>query len=161
MKKVVSFLLGLTMVAGSAMVGCNRDNIPAEEITVYMPDGAPALALAGLMHEDKADDGVTYRVVDALQIAATTTNKDKEKNADLCVMPVNAAAKLHGESGAYTMLGAVNSDIAMFSEKGKGVLLIAAGLAVGVIAVTAISRPINAKLGEIVAKGVVHAKKDK
>ena len=61
----------------------------------------------------------------------------------------------------YTMLGAVNSDIAMFSEKGKGVLLIAAGLAVGVIAVTAISRPINAKLGEIVAKSVIHAKKDK
>ena len=61
----------------------------------------------------------------------------------------------------YTMLGAVKSDIAMFSEKGKGVLLIAAGLAVGVIAVTAISRPINAKLGEIVTKGVHHAKKDK
>ena len=107
MKKAIGILLGLTMVAGCAMVGCNRDDIPAEEITVYMPDGAPALALAGLMHEDKADDGVTYRVVDAAQIAATTTNKDKEKNADLCVMPVNAAAKLHGESGAYTMLGAL------------------------------------------------------
>lgn len=59
----------------------------------------------------------------------------------------------------YTMLGAVNSDMAMFSEKGKGVLLIAAGLAVGVISVTAISRPINAKLGEIVSKGIKHSKK--
>ena len=107
MKKVFSVLLGLTMVMAGALAGCNRDDIPAEEITVYMPDGAPALAFAGLMHEDKADDGVTYRVVDAAQIAATTTNKDKEKNADLCVMPVNAAAKLHGESGVYTMLGAL------------------------------------------------------
>lgn len=60
----------------------------------------------------------------------------------------------------YTMLGAVNSDATMFSEKGQGVLLVAAGLAVGVIVVTAISRPINAKLGEFVAKGVHHAKKD-
>lgn len=79
----------------------------AEEITVYMPDGAPALALAGLMQADKADDGVTYRVVDAALIASTTTYADATKNADLCIMPINAAAKLHGESGKYTMIGAV------------------------------------------------------
>ena len=60
----------------------------------------------------------------------------------------------------YTMLGAVNSDAAMFYEKGQGVLLIAAGLAVGVIAVTAISRPINTKLSGFVAKGVNRARKD-
>ena len=110
MKKVKRWLclgLCLSTVAGLSFVGCKKGDIPAEEITVYMPDGAPALALAGVMHEDTADDGVTYRVVDALQIAATTTNKDKEQNADLCVMPINAAAKLHGASGAYTMLGAV------------------------------------------------------
>ncbi len=52
----------------------------------------------------------------------------------------------------YTMLGAVNSDAAMFYEKGEGVLLIAAGLAVGVIAITAISRPINAKLSGFMLK---------
>ena len=107
MKKAWSLLLGLSMVAGVSLVGCQKNDTPAGEITVYMPDGAPALALAGLMHEDTEDDGVTYRVVDASQIASKTTNKDKEKNADICVMPVNAAAKLHGTSGGYTMLGAV------------------------------------------------------
>lgn len=106
-KRLISLAIGLSMVAGVSFVGCKKDDIPAEEITVYMPDGAPALALAGLMHEDKADDGVTYRVVAATQIASTTTNVDKTQNADLCVMPINAAAKLHGESGEYTMLGAV------------------------------------------------------
>jgi len=95
------------MVAGLSFTSCKKDDIPAEEITVYMPDGAPALALAGLMSQDTLGDGVTYRVVNAAQIAATTTNADREKNADLCVMPINAAAKLHGESGEYTMLGAV------------------------------------------------------
>lgn len=110
MKKIKRLLGGLVclgMVAGVSFAGCKKDEVPAGEITVYMPDGAPALALAGLMHGDSADDGVTYRVVDAAQIAAETTNKDMQKNADLCVMPVNAAAKLHGTSGGYTMLGGV------------------------------------------------------
>ena len=48
----------------------------------------------------------------------------------------------------YTMLGAVNSNVAMFSENGKAALLIAAGLAIGIIAVTALSRPLNAKIAE-------------
>ena len=118
-KRLISLAIGLSMVAGVSFVGCKKDDIPAEEITVYMPDGAPALALAGLMHEDKADDGVTYRVVDAAQIAATTTNKDKEQNADLCVMPINAAANLHGTSGAYTMLGGVtHGNLYMITKSG-------------------------------------------
>ncbi|MBQ8343073.1 MAG: hypothetical protein IJY21_03080 [Clostridia bacterium] len=118
-KSFVCFLVCLSTVAGLSLAGCKKDGIPAEEITVYMPDGAPALALAGVMHEDKADDGVTYRVVDAAQIAATTMNKDKEQNADLCVMPVNAAAKLHGEGGAYTMLGGVtHGNLYMIAKSG-------------------------------------------
>lgn len=44
----------------------------------------------------------------------------------------------------YTMLAAVNSDMEEFYAQGRGVLLITAGLAVGIIAVTAISKPINA-----------------
>jgi uncharacterized membrane protein YjjB (DUF3815 family) len=48
----------------------------------------------------------------------------------------------------YTMLGAVQSDMTKFSEYGKSVLLIAAGIAIGIISVTAISRPLNAKLNE-------------
>ena len=52
----------------------------------------------------------------------------------------------------YTVLGAVNSDMVMFSEKGKGALLVAAGLALGLIVVTAISRPINSRMGKLAAK---------
>ena len=44
----------------------------------------------------------------------------------------------------YTMLAAVNSDMEGFYEQGRGVLLITAGLAIGIVGVTAISRPINA-----------------
>ena len=46
----------------------------------------------------------------------------------------------------YTMLGAVNSDMLAFSENGKSVLLMAAGIAIGIIAVTAVSKPVNARI---------------
>lgn len=48
----------------------------------------------------------------------------------------------------YTMLGAVSRDMAVFFEKGGAALSVAAGLAIGIIAVTAISRPLNAKIAE-------------
>ncbi len=49
----------------------------------------------------------------------------------------------------YTMLGAVSSDMEMFAQYGKEALLVASGLAIGIIAVTAISRPINALLNRV------------
>jgi uncharacterized membrane protein YjjB (DUF3815 family) len=50
----------------------------------------------------------------------------------------------------YTMLGAVSSDMEMFAKHGKEALLVASGLALGIIAVTAVSRPINALLNRII-----------
>ena len=49
----------------------------------------------------------------------------------------------------YTMLGAVSENMVQFSENGSAALQIAAGLAIGIIAVTAISRPVNSKLAEL------------
>ena len=104
MKRKISLVLaGLTLFAGLA-VGCKGNQ---EEITVYMPDGAPALALAKLMAEDKEDDGVTYNVVPATMIASKVKFEDNSKNADLCVMPITAASKLLGKGEAYVMLGTV------------------------------------------------------
>lgn len=84
-----------------------RPSIPDGEISVYMPDGAPALALAKLMYEDTEEDGVTYRVVKSDLIASKVNNQDETKNADVCVMPVTAAAKLLGTGEKYKMLGTV------------------------------------------------------
>ena len=91
----------------TAFGGC-KPQVPEEEITIYMPDGAPALALAKLMYEDVEGDGVTYKVVDSSLIASKVTNKnDDAKNADFCIMPVTAASKLLGTGEKYTMLGTV------------------------------------------------------
>ncbi len=103
MKKVLATVCA-TLCMLTAFGGCNK---PKEEITVYMPDGAPALAMAQLMKEDAEDDGVTYKVVKSDLIAAQVSYEDSSKNADVCVIPLTAAAKLLGSGEEYVMLGAV------------------------------------------------------
>ncbi len=88
-------------------------------ITVYMPDGAPALALAKLLHEDTADDGVTYQVVAPTTIVSYVTYEDSSKNADLCVLPSNAASKFLSDGTRYQMLGAVTrGNLFLLAENG-------------------------------------------
>ena len=93
---------------------------PEKEVTVCMPDGAPALALAKLMHEDTADDGVTYKVVDTSLISSVLTNTDNTKNADMCVLPVTAASKLLGKGNRYKMVGVVtHGNLFLISKDGE------------------------------------------
>ena len=75
---------------------------------IYAPDGAPALSLAQLMSEDMQfgeGNTVTYNVVAASSIQTYVTGEDPQ--AELCVLPVNAAAKLLGKGDVYQMLGTV------------------------------------------------------
>lgn len=103
-KRISAMLAAVTLCVGLMFGGCKDEKT---DLTVYMPDGAPALALAGLMYEDTEEDGVEYRVVKSDLISAQVTNKDEAKNADLCVLPVTAASKLVGTGESYTMLGVV------------------------------------------------------
>ena len=76
------------------------------EADVYVPDGAPALALAQLMSEEMQFGGkVTYNVVPATTIQTYVTGE--EPRAELCILPVNAAAQLLGTGEVYKMLGTV------------------------------------------------------
>lgn len=59
----------------------------------------------------------------------------------------------------YTMLGAVNGNMNGFYNNGKIALMVAAGIAIGIIAVTAISRPLNAKIAEINQKKALKNRK--
>ena len=70
---------------------------------VYMPDGAPALAMAKFMSENRED--CDFEVVDASKIASYVTGENPK--ADLCVLPLNAASKLLGSGEKYKMLGTV------------------------------------------------------
>lgn len=107
MKKVVSVLLAF--VGSVLLFGCRT--APEGEVRVFMPDGAPALALAKCLAEDTDGDGISYCVVDTSKemktLLANLTNKDEEKNADFCVLPVTAGAKLLGAGDTYQALGIV------------------------------------------------------
>lgn len=82
---------------------------PYESLEVYAPDGAPALALAGLM-AGEVDTGyvantINYHIVNASTIQTHVTGANPD--ADICILPVNLAANLLGSGEKYTMLGTV------------------------------------------------------
>jgi NitT/TauT family transport system substrate-binding protein len=110
LKKSVALVCAImcTMGYAASLTACKKDTID-KEVTVYMPDGAPALAMAGLMANDTEDDGISYYVTKADAIASKVTFKEEDKNADFCVMPLNAASKLLGDGSRYVMLGAVTN----------------------------------------------------
>ena len=72
-------------------------------VNVYMPDGAPALALAGLMAGDTDADRLEYCVVNPIKIQSMVTGE----NADVCILPLSAATKFLGDGETYQMLGTV------------------------------------------------------
>lgn len=108
MKKGIVLAVSCLFALGACVfTGCDekKGDTPTEEIEVYMPDGAPALSMAKFMAEDRADDGVSYHVVDAGTVAKYVTGNAPQ--ADLCVLPLNAASKLLGSGDAYRLLGTV------------------------------------------------------
>ncbi len=131
MRKFLSILLALALSV--SMVACGANNttdtpsptpngdtgsVPTT-LKVYMPDGAPALAMAVEMMNPTASDKykLDMTVVDASTIATYVTG-DSPK-ADVCIMPVNAAAKLLGDGSKYKLMGSVtNGNIYIISKNG-------------------------------------------
>ena len=110
-------LAALTLVGFSAC--SNKDD---GKVTVYMPDGAPALAMAQLMNENpKFSKEVSYHVVSAAStIGSYVTYENNSKNADLIIMPVNTASTILSGGGKYKMLGAVtHGNLYILANKNK------------------------------------------
>ena len=97
MKKFLSLLLAVTMLAGLAAFASAED----AAMKTTAPSGAPALALAALAVENPED----YTFVAADTIAAAFAKNE----ADFIIAPVNAGAKLYkaGKS-AYRMAAVVS-----------------------------------------------------
>lgn len=69
-----------------------------ETVHVYMPDGAPAIALAALM--DGGYDGFDFTVVPSTEIAGVVSSR----TADMAIMPIDAAATLYNKGVDIVML---------------------------------------------------------
>ncbi len=92
MKKLRFLLVALIGMLCLCSCGNTEEGPAPEHVDIYLPDGTPALAMANLL-----DQGFTYQntetefhIVPADQIAPNII-----KNADLGIMPITAAAKIH------------------------------------------------------------------
>ncbi len=94
MKKLI--LLVASIIIAMTAFGCQKEE---NKLTVYAPDGAPALALVKAMDNlDIYDFNVTS--ADVIQTVVTG-----DKKADICVLPINLASKLLGNGKDCKMLG--------------------------------------------------------
>ena len=88
------------------------------KITFYTPDGAPALACAKLLAEDKKDDGIEYTIVQSNGIESLVTSSHESRNADFCVLPLTDASLLLSDGKNYQALGVLtHGNFFMISEK--------------------------------------------
>lgn len=104
MKGFKVLIAALAVLATAAFgFGCQ----PREEgtVQVYMPDGAPALAMAQMMEEKpviRNMQTVFHIVKSTDNIAAYLTRGD----ADLCIVPTNVAAKMYNGGVDYRLVSA-------------------------------------------------------
>ena len=82
--------------------GTGENHEYSQKISVYAPDGAPAVGLAKLISEN-ALDNTEYHVVDPATVQALVGGA--EPKADICVLPVNVAVKLLGNAKNYKLIG--------------------------------------------------------
>ncbi|MGN1041073.1 MAG: hypothetical protein ACI4QL_06575, partial [Candidatus Fimimonas sp.] len=88
MKKIVAALL---CVCVTCVLLCFFGCAQTETITCYVPDGAPALAVANIMEQGRVGNVTTEVVVTT---GEETSAKCVSGEADLAILPTNAAVKI-------------------------------------------------------------------
>lgn len=106
LKLLVCALFCLCLAVGFGACSQKEKEEDLTRVSVYAPDGAPALALSKLMSEEMGfGKSVSYNIVSANAIQTYVTGN--KPVADVCILPVNAAVKLLGDASTYKMLGTV------------------------------------------------------
>ena len=101
--KLIAVVACIVIVAAFAcsLVACK----PAEEteLTFYVPDGAPALAVAGLFESNKlADKRLNLTITTGANVQAKVLNGE----ADIVMCPTNMAAMLYNKGVDYKLISA-------------------------------------------------------
>lgn len=115
MKKLFTFLavIVLSVACALGVSACNNGG-KSDKLSVYVPDGAPALSVAGLSDSDKFD----VHVIDANTITSKVTGSSPI--ADIAIMPVNAAVKMLGKGDVYQMVGTVtHGNLFLLKKQGE------------------------------------------
>lgn len=107
---VASILLaGTILVVGCIYAVATNFGKKKLDLTVYAPDGAPALSIAKLLSEDTETDGLEYHIVNTANsdIASFVTYEQESKNADICILPLTDASLHLSDGSKYQTLGVV------------------------------------------------------
>ena len=89
------------------------------KVSVYAPDGAPALGIANLLAGEKSFENVTvdYNIVEPSLIQTYVTGENSK--ADICVLPVNIAVRLLGNGTKYKLVGTLtHGNLFLLSKSG-------------------------------------------
>ena len=96
MKKAVTVILVILVVLVGIFAGCDNSS----EIVCYVPDGAPALAVANIIADGKVGDtNVTTHVTTGEDVVAKCASGE----ASMAILPSNAAVKICSESNDYQL----------------------------------------------------------
>ena len=93
-KKVAIVLIVLALLA-SVFAACNK-----EEISCYVPDGAPALAVAKIIADGKVGN---TKVATQITTGEDVVAKCASGEADMAILPSNAAVKICSQRNDYRM----------------------------------------------------------
>lgn len=119
--KRLLIVLAAMVMATAAIFGCGKtpDKGDANPIAVYMPDGAPALAFAKLMHEENklGKENLTYTVVKAENIGGFVANE----SATVALMPITGASKV--ANGKYKAVSVITHGNIFLIGKGDATTL--------------------------------------
>lgn len=104
MRRLFAVAAALLLVSGlcAALVGCTGD-----ELTLYVPDGAPALSVAKIIGEGEIGGGSklgSNRVRACITTGEDVIAKCGSGEADIAVLPTNAAVKICATRGDYLLV---------------------------------------------------------
>lgn len=98
MKKFLVLIFAFVLALG-VFVGCDNDDY----VDIYVPDGAPALSLVSIFDRTEiAGQKVRFTVVPSANIMTYLTSK----NADLAIVPTNAASIIYNKDNPYKYVSA-------------------------------------------------------
>lgn len=100
-KRFLSFVLCCLLLLTTVTVIVSCDN--SEEINICVPDGAPALAVAELLENNRIDDTkINVTITTGENVRAQILNKQ----ADIAICPTNMAATLYCKGADYKLVTA-------------------------------------------------------
>ncbi len=99
MKNIICLLVIICVLSSLVLVAC--DNSSDKDISIYVPDGAPALSVATLMSDGVLDNGsVDVTIVNSSEISAKVISE----TADMAILPTNMASILYNSGEPYQLV---------------------------------------------------------